>query len=312
MATGDYYCWLAENLYKSYKIFSKNTLPFYVVTDYKGQQYFKNKHVFDGIEIIKQPSYSYLDKLQIYNLIPLEFEEIIFIDADCFVCGDISFLFDLFEKNNSDMSCLGYWDRIGKTTGSYDYTNYFNETAIKKFNLKQYIQLEGGLYYFKRSASTSSLISFVVSELEPHYDEYGLARQSKRKSDECLFNVAMSVFHMNPLGNRDRSIMDYVYRCNMYGYHYKYHKADFNSEGRFCVKSCTIDNQIFKREILIPHWTTDFSKTIAYYKASCMISCKYHNYGKIKTQSVTFIKTFIYIVHHSILRILNKFKYLIK
>ena len=296
VAMGNYYCYLAENLYKSYKLFKNNDLPFYVVTDSLGERHFNSRKLFDGIKTIEYPKYNFLDKLEIYNL--LDFDEIIFIDADCFICGDIVFLFDLFEKNKSEVSCLGVWNDIGKRKGSYEYTNYFNNIAIEKFGLKKYIQLEGGLYYFRHSHIADEIMSFATQQLDPHYDEFGLNRQGGgQKSDECVFNVAMGVFGMNPLGNSDHKIMDYVYRVNMYGYNYKWHKIKWKPNIEcFKVISCTEDNQKFKRDILIPHWTTVFSKTISYYYFSCLIDCKYKRYGKIKTTIIVFDKMLLHLL----------------
>lgn len=36
VATGDYYCWLAQNLAMSYRLFSEQKYPLYVITDKTG------------------------------------------------------------------------------------------------------------------------------------------------------------------------------------------------------------------------------------------------------------------------------------
>ena len=304
LATGEYYCWLAENLYKSYKLVKSNNLPFFVVTDLMGATCFNSRKLFDGIKTIQKPTYSFLDKLSIYNL--LDVEEIIFIDADCFICGDIVFLFELFETNKSPISCLGFYDEIGKKQGTYEYTNYFNNVVIEKFGLKKYIQLEGGLYYFRHCNIADKVMLFATEELANNYDEFGLNRQGAgAKSDEAIINVAMCIFGMNPLGNSFRNVMDYVYRINMYGYIYKNHKPKWSSlHGAFKVYSCTIDKKRFYREILIPHWTTEFSKTKDYYYFGVLIDCKYKRYSKIKTLIIVVNKLFIYYFK----KIINKLK----
>jgi hypothetical protein len=40
LAVGDYYCWLAEHLYMSYKLYSNCKYPFYVITDKNGEERF--------------------------------------------------------------------------------------------------------------------------------------------------------------------------------------------------------------------------------------------------------------------------------
>ena len=78
VATGKFFYRLAKNLAMSYRLFSEQKYPFCVITDKKGAK--KLKKYFDDVVVCKEPHYSYLDKMSVYELSP--YEETVFIDAD--------------------------------------------------------------------------------------------------------------------------------------------------------------------------------------------------------------------------------------
>ena len=90
IATGKYYCWLAENLIMSYRLFSDTKYPMYVITDKEGEK--RLKKLFDGVIVVDDATYGWVDKILVYK--NTVFEETIFLDADMHITKDISFLFD--------------------------------------------------------------------------------------------------------------------------------------------------------------------------------------------------------------------------
>lgn len=191
VATGEYYCWLAENLAMSYRLFTKNEYPIWVMTDKKGAK--RLSKFFDGVIVLDKPNNSFLDKIQVYE--NTVFEETIFLDADMNIVGDIGFLFDSFEENGSDVSCQGEFREISEETRPI----HFGQSAVDEFELKKYIAFGGGIYYYKKSEKTKQLINYIYSELIPHYDNYELKYFGNSMADEPLMGLAMLIFGMKPL-----------------------------------------------------------------------------------------------------------------
>ena len=193
VATGKYYCWLAESLIMSYRLFSDKKYPMYVITEREGEK--RLKKLFDGVIVMEKPTYSFLDKIRVYD--NTVFEETIFLDADMHITKDISFLFDAFEENGSEISCLGEFRAITDEVRP----NHFGEISVEHFHLDKYIAFGGGVYYFKKSEKAQECMSFLNGELLPNYDQYQLKRFGGKMADEPLFGLSMLVYGMKPVNN---------------------------------------------------------------------------------------------------------------
>ena len=192
VATGKYYCWLAESLIMSYRLFSDTKYPMYVITDREGEK--RLKKLFDGVIVMENPTYSFLDKIRVYD--NTVFEETIFLDADMHITKDISFLFDAFEENGSEISCLGEFRAITDEVRP----NHFGQAAVERFHLDKYIAFNGGVYYFKKSEKAQECMHFIQNELLPNYDEYELKYFGVgKKADEPLIGLAMLLRRFSPL-----------------------------------------------------------------------------------------------------------------
>lgn len=212
VATGKWYCYLAQNLAMSYRQFGNCDLPFYAITDKKGEK--KLKKYFDGVIVVDEPHYNFLDKIDVYKNSP--FEETIFMDADMNIVKDISFLFDKFEENGSEVSCYGSLTEITDEQKP----NHFGKAAVEYFHLTHYIRFGGGIYYYKKSEKADALIRSIYEDLIPNYDKYDLlhiaayfGNDIRSMADEPLMGLAMVVHGMKPL-NSVEHLMRY-YRGNM-------------------------------------------------------------------------------------------------
>jgi len=198
VATGKYYCWLAENLMRSYRLFCGNQYPFYVITDKAGEK--RLKKVFDGVIVMDNPTYTYLDKLMVYQNSP--FEETVFIDADSHIAKDINYLIELFSNNSSEISCLGDIRRFADGHKP----NHFGDVAVKKFNLTQYVAFNGGVYYFKKSPKAEEGLNFIFNDLIPNYYQYELKLFDGKKADEPLIGLMMLLYNFKPLNIEGESV----------------------------------------------------------------------------------------------------------
>lgn len=191
VATGSYYCRLAKNMIMSYRLFSSGKYPFYVITDEKGVD--RLKKYFDGVIVMKDPSYTFMDKIAVYENSP--FEETVFLDADINIVNDISGMFDAFEQNGSPVSCLGRMIPISDTARPI----HFGDVAVEHFHLTEYIAFNGGVYYFKKSEKATAFIRFILDELVPNYERYELkVFRTGQMADEPLIGLAMLVQNMKP------------------------------------------------------------------------------------------------------------------
>lgn len=201
VATGKYYCRLAQNLAMSYRLYSKTEYPMYVLTDKDGEK--RLKKYFDGVIVMDKPTYTFLDKISVYRHSP--FEETIFLDADMNIIRDISFLFDEFEKNGSEVSCVGSVRSIAE----WGQPIHFGVPAVEKYRLTEYIAFGGGIYYYKKCEKTDAFMSFIFQELIPNYHNLQMkVFRPNQLADEPLMGLAMLVYGMKPL-DTDIDIMKY-------------------------------------------------------------------------------------------------------
>ena len=206
VATGNYYCMLAQNLAMSYRLFSKTEYPLYVLTDQKGEK--RLKKYFDGVIVMKEPTYTFLDKIAVYQNSP--FEETIFLDADMDIVRDISFLFDEFTRNGAEVSCIGSLREITDD----DRPIHFGDAAIKRFHLTHYLAFNGGVYYYKKSQKADAFFQYIHDELIPNYRLYELKEfRSGQMADEPLIGLAMVVLDIKPMSSK-HDIMKLVQDIN--------------------------------------------------------------------------------------------------
>ena len=257
VATGDYYCRLAENLVMSYKLFSDTAYPLYVMTDKESAA--RLKKCFDGVIVMDEPTYTFLDKIAVYERSP--FEQTIFLDADMNIIRDISFLFDLFEENGSEVSCMGSVREITPERRPI----HFGEAAVEAFHLTQYLAFGGGIYYYRRCEKTDELMRYIYEELIPHYHDYQMkVFRAGQMADEPLMGLAMLLYGMTPVDDTERDVM-----------RYSDHMMD-TLKWDLKKKKCTFLWQ-FKRVVdpQIVHYGTHntYQKKYVYYNA--IVRCKY-------------------------------------
>ena len=259
VATGEYYCWLAENFVMSYKLFSKTNYPMYVITDKKGEK--RLKKYFDGVIVLENPHYTFMDKIMVYQNSP--FEETVFLDADMDIISDISYIFDEFEKNGSDVSCIGWYKEISEKNRP----NHFGKAAVERFGLKKYIAFGGGIYYFKRGVAAQKVMDTIFNVLIPDYDQLELVRLRKGQMiDESLMGLSLLINKMDPI---------YPYpEKDIMKYHNDMMKTlnwDMNK------KQCTFlwwNNEKVSPSIVHYGTHNTYHRKYVYYNS--MVRCKYH------------------------------------
>lgn len=266
LAIGKYYCQLAENLYKSYKVFSDGTIPFWVITDKVGAERLRN--LFDGVIVLQDSYGTFLDKIRIYDNTP--FKETIFIDADSNVVRDITYLFKEFETEGSAISAISNIKSLEGQEKGHLFGKTFKETFDIRYDFPNF---NGGVYYFNKSQDGDLCMDFILNELLPKYTYYelNLCNNGTAMHDEPLFIAGMLRYNMKTV-DINKDIMRLVYN-------YK------NVEWDMKRKNVTYQwwDQMVSPDII--HWKTDGTLTLKYVHYNAIVSARYY---KIFTGIVPF------------------------
>ena len=182
IATGDaQYYKIAVNLLHSYRWFSKAPVPFAILADQENEYTAE----FDDVRLFPGAHRNYLDKLEMFALLPYDVN--IFIDADCLAYGDLNWLFDLFQ-NADDFSCFGRVLPLDDMTGWFEYKN-LGELQEK---VSYVVGLHGGIYYMRKTSQCRDVLK-TAQELVPHYAEYRFKGKFATPGDEPLVALSMAL-----------------------------------------------------------------------------------------------------------------------
>ncbi|MEH7495905.1 hypothetical protein, partial [Neobacillus niacini] len=187
IATGkEKYYLLARNLLFSYRQFSKDPLPFGIITD-KENEYTKE---FDDVVIMSDSSFSYMDKLKLYRYSP--YEETIFIDADSLAYKDLNTYWDYFH-DASDFSCFGSIHDINSKSGWF-----YNEGLGKYKDKVSFIpNFNGGIYYLRKTPLCASVFEKAIN-IANNYSDYSF-KMFDKPADEPVLALSMALHNCKPV-----------------------------------------------------------------------------------------------------------------
>lgn len=240
LATGkEEYFILAANLLRSYKMFTKNPLPFAIVTD-RENEYTKE---FDDVILIKEgATNSYLDKLRLGEYLP--YSENIFIDSDCLAYGDLNQLFDYFTDAD-DFSCFGRVLPLDDKTGWFEYEN-LGELQEK---VTYIVGLHGGIYFMRKSSICDKVFDSAM-EFVPDYAKYKFKGNFATPGDEPLIALAMAIHQCKPVPFRREGICCYWEYVNQM-------KIDISQGIARVMETPTVDT-------ILLHWGTRYTRELEY------------------------------------------------
>lgn len=186
VATGkEQYYVLARNLLRSYRDNCENPVRFAVIAD-KENEYTEE---FDDIVILKNPSYSWMDKMEILNVCP--YDENIFIDADCLIYKDINFLWEIFKRAD-DFSCFGEELPLNSKEG------WFTPEAAKKYRIHFITHLHGIMYFVRPGDKIDEMYN-LCQKIISDYDSINFRAFNDVLADEPVFALAMAVMNFHPV-----------------------------------------------------------------------------------------------------------------
>ena len=241
IATGnEQYYKIAQNLLRSYRYTTKDPIPFAVFCE-EENEYTKE---FDVVKVYSEATRSYLDKLEMFDLLPFDIN--IFIDADCLVFNDINRLFDVFE-NADDFCCYGRVLPLDDKTGWFEYDNLNDDL---KNQIDYVVGLHGGVYYMRRTEKTKKVLDDAKT-FSKNYLDYKFKGKFQTPGDEPVVALSMAINGCKPIPHDFTSIICWWEHENLF-------KLDIKNNCAYCKPLNT------KTDIV--HWGTRFTQSIPYLK----------------------------------------------
>ncbi len=241
IATGkEQYYEIARNLLRSYRFTTKNPLPFALLCDTENE-YTKE---FDDVRLFENPTCSYLDKLNMFDLLPYDIN--IFIDADCLAFRDINRLFDIFE-NADDFCCYGRVLPLDDKTGWFEYENL---NADLQKQIDYVVGLHGGIYYMCKTEKCKKVLDDAKT-FSINYADYKFKGKFETPGDEPVVALSMAVNKCKPIPHDFSSLICWWEHENLF-------KLNITNHYAYCTPLNT------KTDIV--HWGTRFTRSIPYCK----------------------------------------------
>lgn len=188
IATGkrEYYE-MAEALLTSYRMHTAGPLPFAIAADEENEITAK----FDKVVLIKEPTGSYMDKLNMYDCLP--YDESIYIDADCLAYGDLNVWFETF-RDADDFSYFGYaYDDLETEKG------WFRTAGMKEYRDRiQFVPSGSSGVCYLRKTDVCREVFETAKRAAASYHEYSFAVFEDPADEPCIA-LGMAVCGCRPV-----------------------------------------------------------------------------------------------------------------
>ena len=242
IATGNKrYYKAAANLLDSYRHFAADPMPFAIICDRPNK--FTAK--FDEVIILKEPRFSYLDKLSLPEYVP--YDETIFIESDCLAYRDINVFWQYFE-GAADFSVFGF------SCPTTHRGAWFIKEDVGDFGDEiNFIPEFTGHVYFVRKTEGALRFHNTCVEILERYDDFTF-RSFSNPADEPIIALAMAVHGFRPVNADLAPICFYSFAT--------YFKADI-SKGVAQYISSVEPQHPKPRDACLVHWVSpNISKPI--------------------------------------------------
>ena len=241
IATGkEQYYKIARNLLRSYRYTTESPLPFAILCE-EENEYTKE---FDVVRVYPKATRSYLDKVEMFELLPFDIN--IFIDADCLCFSNINHLFDIYEDAD-DFCCYGRVLPLDDKTGWFEYDN-LNADLQKQINYV--VGLHGGIYYMRKTEKCKKVLEDAKA-FSKTYADYKFKGKFETPGDEPVVALSMAVNDCKPISFKYHSIV-----C------YWEHENNLELD----IKNAVAVSKDKGESYDIVHWGTRFTTSIPYKK----------------------------------------------
>ena len=269
VATGSKkYYRVAANLLKSYRYFTKNPLPFAILADEENEY----TDLFDDVIILKNPSYSYLDKIHLLNNLP--YKETLFVESDCLAYGDLNEYFEGFI-DCGDFAVFGTNYEL-----EHQFKNewgWFEPQKLGKYSsLVKFIPRFGSTFMYMREGEICKKMYDICLDIWNHAGEYGFL-----PLDDQLLAVALAVVDCRCVHSGRK------YDCCVYPF-YKEHKWKPRPQMHKGVLSYVRPDYGRVEESLICHWGNYLTTKNLYKREVFSLNCLINNKKFIMKCGVVF------------------------
>lgn len=181
IATGkELYYQLAKNLLLSYRLFSREPLPFAILCDRETEE----TRLFDQTILFSPSGRPYYDKFELLKLAP--FDETIFIDSDCLAYADLNEFWDFFQ-NAPDFSAAGTDYPLDSDRG------LFRTGDLGPFRDRVHWKpaIHGGLYFIRKGPVCDAIYDDCQWIIR-HHGEFTWPDYCAPGADEPILSLAMA------------------------------------------------------------------------------------------------------------------------
>lgn len=290
IATGkEQYYKIARNLLRSYRYTTESPLPFAILCE-EENEYTKE---FDVVRVYPKATRSYLDKVEMFELLPFDIN--IFIDADCLCFSDINHLFDIYEDAD-DFCCYGRVLPLDDKTGWFEYDN-LNADLQKQINYV--VGLHGGIYYMRKTEKCKKVLEDAKA-FSKTYADYKFKGKFETPGDEPVVALSMAVNDCKPISFKYHSIVCYW---------------EHENNLKLDIKNAVAVSKDNGESYDIVHWGTRFTTSIPYCKemAALELILQGASEKEIKKSNKHYDKlAFKNKINHLKTRVINKIKRTLK
>lgn len=226
IATGDdrYYC-MARTLLRSYRQNCRQPMRFALIAD-RNNEYTAE---FDDVIILKNPTRSWMDKMELLKSCP--YDENIFIDADCLIYRDINFFWELFEGAD-DFSCFGEVLPLDSKAG------WFTREVEKLYPIHFITHLHGMLYFIRKGPVIDQM-SELCQKIIREYHSVSYKAFNDVLADEPVYALAMAIMNLKPI-RRKREYYCFVPYSTKLSTNYYRRQVSFENPKDGYVNECCI------------------------------------------------------------------------
>ncbi len=188
IATGkEIYYQLAKNLLLSYKLFSKEPMPFAIMCDRENEY----TALFDDVVILEHPLNSFWDKFELLTRSP--YDETIFVDADCLAFADLNEYWDYFADADDFTGC-------GTNYPIESHKGLFQQGQLGVYEGRVHWKPDicGGLYFIRRGEKCNALYQ-ECQYISQHYDDFTWPDFCAPKADETVLCLGMAALGMHAM-----------------------------------------------------------------------------------------------------------------
>ena len=240
VATGDIrYYKMAYYLMLTYRDCCGNEkYPFAIIADREN----KYTEKFDDVIILKDPSFSWMDKMRILDSCP--YHENIFIDADCLLYKNANVFWDVF-KGADDFSCFGKALPLDSQAG------WFKKDGVADYKINFVTHLHGVLYFIR---NTDRLGDFkkVCDDIIQNYSKLTFKYFNDKIADEPIFALAMAIMDFKPIP-RVPKYYCFLHAANYVKTDYISKSVEFKYDGEGVINEC-----------YIVHWSSENTRKAQY------------------------------------------------